>query len=301
MKKLVYLFAMAALLLSCSRTTTNVFGRYVPERKDDFAWENEYAAYRCYGPALAPENPSNGVDLWFKATPELVIDSFYYRDLTLGIPYHVNFGKGLDGYKVGHTAGCGGLVVMANQQLWVGGPYSRYQILEQTPKKLIFRLTYDSLLVAGIVMQEQLTITCEAGKRLNRADVVLTAPKGAELPSLMVGGAIYLHDSIDHTYINTRTGAIAYAEKAVSDPGSTELHLKYGKNPNQGRAYMAVVTPGAQYQQVTDGCLVSLRPYIPGETLTYYFGGQWSQWHNGYQRQPNDEDWWRVINSLNLR
>ena len=45
-----------------------VFGRYVPERKDDIAWENEYAAFRFYGPALAPENPSNGVDLWLKTS-----------------------------------------------------------------------------------------------------------------------------------------------------------------------------------------------------------------------------------------
>ena len=33
------------------------FGRFVPERKDDFAWENDFAGYRMYGPALAKENP----------------------------------------------------------------------------------------------------------------------------------------------------------------------------------------------------------------------------------------------------
>ncbi len=44
------------------------FARFVPERKDDFAWENDLAAYRMYGPALAGENPSNGVDLWLTAT-----------------------------------------------------------------------------------------------------------------------------------------------------------------------------------------------------------------------------------------
>ena len=58
--------------------------RYVPERKDDFAWENDKAAYRMYGPALAAENPSCGVDLWLKRTEELVVDTFYYNELTLG-------------------------------------------------------------------------------------------------------------------------------------------------------------------------------------------------------------------------
>ena len=82
------------------------FARYVPERKDDFAWENDKAAYRMYGPALAPENPSCGVDLWLKRTEELIVDTFYYNELSLGQSYHVDHGKGLDCYKVrNHTPG----------------------------------------------------------------------------------------------------------------------------------------------------------------------------------------------------
>src|ERR1035437_309141 len=53
------------------------FARFVPERKDDIAWENDMAAYRMYGPALANENPSNGVDYWAKCTNNLVVDQRY--------------------------------------------------------------------------------------------------------------------------------------------------------------------------------------------------------------------------------
>ncbi len=60
------------------------FARFVPERKDDFAWENDLAAYRMYGPALAGENPSNGVDLWLKRTKELIVDTFYFNELQKG-------------------------------------------------------------------------------------------------------------------------------------------------------------------------------------------------------------------------
>ena len=80
------------------KTSTHVSARFVPERKDDFAWENDIAAYRMYGPALAPENPSNGIDLWLKKTDLLIVDTFYYREHTLGLPYHVDYGKGLDCY-----------------------------------------------------------------------------------------------------------------------------------------------------------------------------------------------------------
>ena len=148
MKKTAF-FVLALLgLTACQpevQQAAKVYGRYVPERKDDFAWENEYAAFRMYGPALRPENPSNGVDLWLKASPELVVDSFYYREHVLGLPYHINYGKGLDCYKVGHTCGAGGLVVIADDQTWIGGAYDRWEIIEQTPDKFVFRLEYDRL------------------------------------------------------------------------------------------------------------------------------------------------------------
>ena len=40
------------------------YGRFVPERKDDFTWENNRSAFRVYGPALeATGEISNGMDL----------------------------------------------------------------------------------------------------------------------------------------------------------------------------------------------------------------------------------------------
>ena len=146
MKKYIFIVVALLCLASCQKEAMQpkVYGRYVPERKDDFAWENEYAAFRMYGPALRPENPSNGVDLWLKATPELIVDSFYYREHVLGKPYHINYGKGLDCYKVGHTCGAGGLVVMVDEDpddhIYVGGAYDRWEILEQTPQRFVFRL-----------------------------------------------------------------------------------------------------------------------------------------------------------------
>ena len=39
---------MALGLSACQKEVVQpkVYGRYVQERKDDFAWENEYAAFR---------------------------------------------------------------------------------------------------------------------------------------------------------------------------------------------------------------------------------------------------------------
>jgi len=288
-------------LMACQPEGQRVFGRFVPERKDDFAWENEYAAFRMYGPALAPENPSNGVDLWLKASPELVVDSFYYREHELGLPYHINYGKGLDCYKVGHTAGCGGLAIVAEDKLWIAGPYSRHEILYQDDRRLTFRLEYDSVPVAGYLMHEQITITAEAGTPLCKAEVVLTCLASDSLPEIQLGGGIYLHDSLDNLYYNPDCHALCYAEDALSDKTAAEMNREYNGSTSQGRSYIAVVVPSAPVMEtpmIYDGTAVLVAPYQLGTTFTYYFGAGWSRWADGKRQFPTDEDWQHFIEQI---
>ena len=269
----------SVLLTACHKEAVQpkVFGRFVPERKDDFAWENEYAAFRMYGPALRPENPSNGVDLWLKASPELVVDSFYYREHVLGLPYHINYGKGLDCYKVGHTCGAGGLVVIADDTTYVGGAYDRWEIIEQTPEKLVFRLEYDSLQVGESVLQESITITAQADEPLNKAEVVLTNHQSPITNHLFAGGGIYMHDTIDRVvYIDE---GVIYEEEALSDKTAAKMNYEYNGSTSQGRIQITVFTPGATRREVKDGNLIAVKPYQLGDTLTYYFGATWSEWH----------------------
>jgi len=275
MKRILYIIIALTCLTACQPKVQRVFGRFVPERKDDFAWENEYAAFRMYGPALRPENPSNGVDLWLKASPELVVDSFYYREHVLGLPYHINYGKGLDCYKVGHTCGCGGLVVVADDKTWIGGPFDRWEIIEQTPDKFVFRLEYDSLLVNGHILQESITITAEAGQLQNKAEVVLTGDYSGEM---LVGGGIYLHDTVDYYLTIPEVGYVFYEEDALSDKTAAQMNYDYNGSTSQGRIQMSVKTPGATLTDIVDGNLIAVRPYQVGDTLTYYFGATWSEW-----------------------
>ena len=277
MKKIIYIAIFALCLTACQKEAVQpkVYGRYVPERKDDFAWENEYAAFRMYGPALKGENPSSGVDLWLKASPELIVDSFYYREHVLGKPYHINYGKGLDCYKVGHTCGCGGLVVLADNKTYVGGPYDRWEIVEQSPEKFVFRLEYDSLQVGEKVLQESITITAEAGTAMNKAEVVL---KGEYDGELLVGGGIYMHDTIDHFEVYESLGTVFYEEDALSDKTAAQMNYEYNGSTSQGRIYITVQVPEATVTDLQDGNLIAVKPYQLGDTLTYYFGATWSEW-----------------------
>jgi hypothetical protein len=284
MKK-AFIFGLLFLsLTACHQqvVTPKVYGRYVPERKDDFAWENEYAAFRMYGPALKPENPSNGVDLWLKATPELVVDSFYYREHVLGLPYHINYGKGLDCYKVGHTCGAGGLVVLAEGKTWIGGPYDRWEIVENSADRFSFRLEYDSFLVAGHILHESITITAESGQLHNKAEVVLTdqSPISNLQSPILLGGGIYLHDTVDYYLTIPEVGYVFYEEDALSDKTAAQMNFDYNGSTSQGRIQISVKTPGATITDIVDGNLVAVRPYTLGDTLTYYFGATWSEWKN---------------------
>lgn len=257
-----------------------VSARYVPERKDDFAWENDRAAYRMYGPALADENPSNGVDLWLKQTAELVVDTFYYNEHEKGQSYHINWGKGLDCYKVGHTLGCGGVAPFYGDSLCIQGHYDHYKVLEQGPLRTVFQLDYDTIHVAGSTLQQSLVITVEAGSLLNKAEVVLL---GDVPEDMKLAAGIYLHDSIDTYRIDLADGTLAYAENAFNELDHSAV----------GRNYAAVVMQGADAELQTLGSYCLMKNYTASDTLTYYFGGGWSGW-----LYPTDAEWFQAVSEF---
>jgi len=252
--------------------------RFVKERKDDFAWENDMAAYRMYGPALAAENPSNGVDFWAKCTENLVVDQRYRDDIYNNISYHVDHGLGLDFYKVAHTLGCGGIAPYADGKLWVENHFDHYKVIEAGPLRSVFQLVYDSVKVGNSYYQQEITITVDAGSLLNKASVKYI---GA-IQKMELAAGIYLHDGKGVLKQHVETGTSAYAEEAVSDY----------KVP-AGRNYIGIYIPGKVNNALVvdeEGLLTS--SYQVGDTFTYYFGGGWSKWHF-----PTDESWFNAVSN----
>ncbi|MEI7503521.1 MAG: DUF4861 family protein [Paludibacter sp.] len=253
--------------------------RFVPERKDDFAWENDIAAYRMYGPALAKENPSNGVDMWVKRTDEVFMDKMYIGELKNKLSYHTDRGQGMDCYKVGHTLGCGGIAPYASDSLWVGNHFDSYKVLEVGPLRSTFTLTYDSVKVGNVFYKQVITITTNAGSMLNKAVVKFTGPK----QKMALAAGIFLHDGKGNMQLNDANGTAAYAEEAISE----------FKEPS-GRNYVGIYIPAKVNSAVKKGehALV-ISDYIVGKSFTYYFGGGWNKW-----LYPTDEDWFKAINQF---
>ena len=252
------------------------FARFVPERKDDFAWENDMAAYRMYGPALANENPSNGVDFWAKSTENLVVDQRYKDDIYNGISYHIDHGFGLDFYKVAHTLGCGGIAPFAGGRLWVGDHFSSYKVIEVGPLRSVFTLTYDSVKLANSYYKEEMTVTVNAGSLLNKAEIKYTGAGSA----MELAAGIYLHNGAGELKQDISAGTLAYAEDAFSDAGLPS-----------GRNYIGVFIPGKVNEGIKDvDHALILSSYTTGNSFTYYFGGGWSKWH-----YPTDSDWFNAM------
>jgi pectinesterase len=163
------------------REDFRVRGRFVRERYDDFAWENDRVAHRMYGEALETwqREPltSSAVDVWVKRTRRLVIDDWYLVD-----DYHRDHGEGADFYSAGPSRGCGGSGVWSEGRLFVSMNFRRTQVLANGPLRLVFELGYlpwDA--PAGRKVSERKRVTLDAGTNLNRFESFYTAEGGGEL------------------------------------------------------------------------------------------------------------------------
>ncbi|MEI6607173.1 MAG: DUF4861 family protein [Verrucomicrobiota bacterium] len=155
------------------------FARFVPERSDDFAWENDLVAFRAYGPALRHGPENSGIDCWFKRVPYPIIDKWYLED-RVKLPYgkatksyHQDHGEGYDGYKVGDSRGCGGISLWADGQLQNSKTFVAQRLIENTPQRVTFELDYSSDW-NGKALRETKRITLVMGQRLYQCDARFT-------------------------------------------------------------------------------------------------------------------------------
>jgi hypothetical protein len=152
------------------------FARYVPERLDDFAWENDRIAHRTYGPALAAPDTAgsgkevlvtSGLDIWFKRVRYPVVDRWYNKG---GDHYHKDEGEGLDMYGVGTTRGAGGTGIWDGKTLYTSRNYAGWKVIANGPIRAIFELRYDAWDAAGTKVSELKRFTVDAGHDFDQVE-----------------------------------------------------------------------------------------------------------------------------------
>lgn len=242
-----------------------VYGRLVPERKDDFTWENNRTAFRVYGPALkATGEISNGMDFWAKRTEGMIIDKWYKNDLAKIASYHTDNGEGLDFYKVGRTLGLGMTAPVDNDTLCLGDNFVTAEILDNGPLRITFKLTYDPYLSGDKEIKETRIISLDAYSLFNKVTNIfetdpttLTIATGIVMPEENP-----LENATNRTF-GDNSGIIAY-ETPQDEVNGTVFTA-------------AIHTKGYGIIKVSGGHYLGLNSYKPGTEFTYLAGGGWSK------------------------
>jgi hypothetical protein len=239
------------------------FGRFISERKDDFAWENDRVAFRIYGQALVPiDGPSNGLDVWYKRTSELIIDKWYEKDLAGIASYHNDNGEGQDDYKVGRTLGAGAMAPYTDNKLWLNENYVSQEVFENGPLRTTFKLTYKEVGVADKTYSEARTFSIDAGSQLTK--VIQEYGFTAQTP-VAAGLVKRGNDSI---IVSPENDFIIYVE-----PFSQVVD----------QVYLALVFPGKFESTTIDACdnaashVLAITTYQPNAPVMYYTGYGWSK------------------------
>ena len=162
------------------------YGRFVRERFDDFAWENDAIAHRTYGKALITWKgeplTSSAIDIWSKRVSRLVINDWYMLD-----NYHADAGEGLDDYSAGATRGDGGSGVWANNRLYAPSNFVDSRVLANGPIRVLFELVYEPFDAGGRSVSEVLRVSLDAGSQLDHFQSYYKAESGDEPLAVAVG------------------------------------------------------------------------------------------------------------------
>lgn len=264
--------------LSLHQFTPLVFGRYVPERKDDFAWENDRIAYRMYGPALQSAGEiSSGIDVWVKSTNKLIINEWYLKN-----DYHKDHGEGLDCYSVGPSRGCGGIGFWDGEKLYNSKNYINWKIIANGPIRIIFELSYAPWEYESATISETKRISLDAGQHLNRFESKYTSEKTISALSIAVGIKKRAGDGIVNFEDKTKT--LTYWQPVDGENGNTGLAVVFPENSK------------AEMKDASDHYLLITKHNI-AQKFIYYSGAGWSK--SGYFK--NAKQWEDYIRNYSAR
>jgi pectinesterase len=240
-----------------------VYGRFVRERHDDFAWENDRIAHRVYGEGLETwgEEPltGSGVDVWTKRTRRLVVNDWYMTDA-----YHEDHGEGADFYSAGRSRGCGGSGIWREGRLWVSRNFRKSRVLAAGPIRLVFELDYDPFDTGGASVAETKRVTVDAGRNLDRFESRYRPYRrpGQEEPEITWAAGIKKHP--------------ASASRFGKAQGTLRTWEPIEKNGNLGCA--VVMDPARLVESVeADGNYLAVGRTATGQPAVYYAGFGWDR------------------------
>ncbi|HEX3024240.1 MAG TPA: DUF4861 family protein [Chitinophagaceae bacterium] len=241
-----------------AKVPAKVYCRFVPERKDDLAWENDKCAYRVYGKALEnfPNEMGLGNDVWVKRTDKLIINDRYKRN-----EYHIDHGDGLDYYHVGLTLGAGGIMPYFNDSICYSKNFRQWKVLDNGPLRCSFKLSFDEWNCSGKIISAEKIISLDAGSQLNKTEVIYNLKNDDSTLPVVVG--IVKRKEAGIIFTNEQTGITGYWEPTDKIDGTTGV--------------------GCLFETSVDNTTINNEQILTKLTVKnhqrfiYYFGAAWNK------------------------
>lgn len=247
------------------------FSRFVPERIDDYAWENDRVAFRTYGPEAQRRTEvgekggtlTSGIDCWLKRVDGPIINKWYQAHQDKPGAYHIDSGEGYDPYHVGNSRGCGGIGVWENDSLYVSKNFVAWKRIATGPIRTIFELSYAPWEANGRRITETKRISLDLGSNLSRYEIALESEE--PLPNCAIG--ITLHDKEGKVNVNQEKGWYRYWEPMED----SELGLGIVIEPEQVQSYKdhRVAVPDQSHLLVLAD--------VEKQSVVYYAGFGWKK------------------------
>ena len=199
-------------------TTENCFSRFVPERTDDYAWENNKVGFRTYGPtaqkmiedSIPGGTLSSGIDAWLKKVEYPIINKWYAENVKEVGYYHKDHGEGLDNFHVGSSRGVGGTAVKKDSSYYISKNFTAWKNITNGPIRTSFVLNYADWDADGQKITEEKHISLDYGNNLSKFEIHVT---GTDV--LSVG--LTLHENDGEITEKPEKGWISYWEPNYFD------------------------------------------------------------------------------------
>ena len=189
------------------------YSRFVPERTDDYAWENNRVAFRTYGPVAQKMKEdgvkggtlSSGIDAWLKRVDYPIINKWYHKELKTDGSYHKDDGEGLDNFHVGVSRGVGGIAKKVDSIYYFSKNFTTWKTITTGPIRTSFILTYEKWNADGSIISEEKKISLDYGSNLSRFEISL---KGTDT----ISAGLTLHNKEGEIEVNEQNGWVSYWE-----------------------------------------------------------------------------------------
>jgi len=263
------------------------FSRFVPERTDDYAWENDKVAFRVYGPTaqkMIEENIeggtlSSGIDCWLKRVKYPIINKWYKKYAGKTGTYHEDTGEGLDNYHVGTSRGCGGIAIKGDSSYYISKNFIKYKTIMTGPIRTQFSLEYANWNVdEDVVIKEKRIITLDRGNNLTKYKISLDG-----IDKVSIG--LTLHKNDGTITENKKNGWVSYWENLDDSELGTAIVVN---SPKDILGYDTYIF------EEDDVKNKYLETKLTNNTIVYYAGFGWKK----SKQFQNIEEWNTYLNNF---